>query len=107
MADFRRKFVTYQGAEIVKEFPSEILDSQFIISYRIDGKDYTRIRWRARSPDPEYRNCHDCGVIPGQLHTPDCDMEECPKCGGQWITCECVAEEYEYVEEIDQWVKQD
>jgi hypothetical protein len=40
--------------------------------------------------DPE-RNprCHDCGVQPGQFHHPGCDMEECPDCGGQLITCSC------------------
>ena len=33
------------------------------------------------------RNCGDCGAKPGQLHIPGCDMEECPICGKQIITC--------------------
>jgi hypothetical protein len=107
MADFRRKFITYQGADIIKEFPSEILDSQFILSYRIDGKDCDRVRWNPAFPGAEHRNCHDCAVLPGQLHTPGCDTELCPKCGAQWITCDCEADEFKYVEHIDQWVRQE
>lgn len=33
--------------------------------------------------------CHDCGVQPGGHHHPGCDWEECPRCGGQLITCDC------------------
>lgn len=33
--------------------------------------------------------CGDCGVQPGQKHHPGCDMEECPKCHGQLISCGC------------------
>ena len=33
--------------------------------------------------------CHDCGCIEGQLHEPGCDMERCPSCGHQLISCGC------------------
>lgn len=33
--------------------------------------------------------CHDCGANEGELHQFGCDMERCPFCGGQLISCEC------------------
>jgi hypothetical protein len=33
--------------------------------------------------------CHDCGIALGGKHHPGCDMEECPKCRGQLISCGC------------------
>ena len=33
--------------------------------------------------------CHACGVEEGQLHQLGCDMERCPFCGGQLISCNC------------------
>lgn len=33
--------------------------------------------------------CHDCGAIEGQYHLLGCDMERCPFCGGQLISCYC------------------
>lgn len=35
--------------------------------------------------------CHDCNIVnkPGNFHHAGCDMERCPKCGGQLISCIC------------------
>lgn len=37
--------------------------------------------------------CHDCNVKLGQYHHPGCDMERCPRCGGQLISCDCFKED--------------
>lgn len=36
--------------------------------------------------------CHDCNALAGNYHHPGCDMERCPFCDGQLITCECQGE---------------
>lgn len=54
----------------------------------IDDKVYKR--------DTQYfdknERCHDCGIEnkKGNLHHSGCDMERCPKCKGQLISCECI-----------------
>lgn len=37
----------------------------------------------------EREECHDCGVLEGELHDFGCDTEKCPSCGEQLITCDC------------------
>ena len=32
--------------------------------------------------------CHDCGAKPGELHEYGCDVEHCPTCGHQLISCD-------------------
>jgi hypothetical protein len=40
-------------------------------------------RYPVRLPEA----CHDCAVPLGGFHHSRCDMEQCPECGGQRITC--------------------
>ncbi|MBS7614525.1 hypothetical protein KEJ18_02170 [Candidatus Bathyarchaeota archaeon] len=40
-------------------------------------------------------DCHDCGVKEGELHRIGCDMEICPKCHKQLMTCGCFHNESE------------
>lgn len=52
----------------------------------LDSMSYQRV------PYDQEGFCHDCNVATGQLHHPGCDMERCPKCGGQAISCDCMGE---------------
>ena len=63
------------------------------VKYLIKGKLYDPILffffyddWVGDSDKP---TCGDCGVHVGEKHLDMCDIERCPACGLQFITCAC------------------
>jgi hypothetical protein len=103
---FRRDFVIYQGAEMVRRYPAEIVDAQFAIRVIVQGVAYQRIRF-GDGEDlmrvPPDGHCHDCSVVPGQLHAYGCDAERCPACRGQALSCDCDWT-WEFADEIEHFV---
>ena len=57
-------------------------------------------------PTLQRETCHDCDVDEGQLHLPGCDMERCPFCGGQLISCGRVRNEHELETKLEREAKQ-
>ena len=41
------------------------------------------------------RRCSDCNIKAGGFHHTGCDMERCPRCKGQLISCGCLDPENE------------
>jgi hypothetical protein len=63
--------------------------------FTADGRSYQPVRWgeenrltcwRAATP------CGDCFTPIGGAHHPGCDLEECPACGDQLISCGCFSD---------------
>jgi len=55
-----------------------------------DDTEHKRIAWGAAPGEEAVTwRCHDCNAEPGAYHHQNCDMERCPVCGGQMLSCEC------------------
>ena len=56
----------------------------------IDGEQYERDRecW-----SDTFGRCGDCGIMSGGFHHFGCDIERCPKCNMQLISCDCDKQE--------------
>ncbi|HEY8789738.1 MAG TPA: hypothetical protein VIM10_11480 [Actinopolymorphaceae bacterium] len=57
-------------------------------TYAIAGRTFQRIAFVPHRGDLDAQ-CHDCLTTVGGLHHPGCDVERCPRCGGQAIGCGC------------------
>lgn len=61
--------------------------------YLIKGKLYDPILFGDEDSDwvgdGENPTCGDCGCHVGEQHLDCCDIERCPCCGGQMLSCDC------------------
>jgi hypothetical protein len=96
MLYFKKNFVVYNGVEMWKENPKDILEAQTQPYFYRGRRRYARFQygdeptWLELDPNfAQHHPCHDCLVLKGQYHTEGCDVEECPRCHGQLLGCGC------------------
>jgi hypothetical protein len=66
----------------------------------IGNSHYMPIRWgQERRYDFRILTelCGDCGVGKGGVHHHGCDLEQCPACGRQLISCGCMDEQDDFM----------
>lgn len=82
------------------------------VKYLIKGKLYDPILFGDEDEDwvgdEENPTCGDCGVHVGEKHLDMCDIERCPACGLQFISCDCGIKyelEEKDMKDLDKYIK--
>lgn len=89
------ELVEFQGLLMHSDWPAQLMASQEVTHWEMDGKAFKRFRFGEEpywgEPDLPFNHayCPDCGCRPGQQHGFSCDMELCPRCLWQLLSCEC------------------
>jgi hypothetical protein len=77
---------------MTKDWSEIVAEAQLVTHYEIGGRLLPRIKYGEEKEDwgADSGPCPDCGVVKDQYHLENiCDVERCPSCGFQVISCDC------------------
>ncbi len=88
---WRGELVDFRGEKAASFWPAKLEQAQQQQTYVAN---VPRIRYGDESFNwhADERPCHDCFAVKGEYHVPGCDVEECPVCHGQALSCQCLSE---------------
>jgi len=73
----------------------EMTESDSCIKQDVEFSDGTKLPQSTYHFHESDGRCHDCNIKHGGYHHPGCDVERCPKCSGQLISCHCLSDNNE------------
>lgn len=81
--------VEFRGTMVASFWPAKLAQAQLKTTYFVE---LSRIRYGDEPSGLHAAQypCSDCGAVRGECHVPGCDMEECPVCHGQALSCDCI-----------------
>ncbi|WP_368298531.1 hypothetical protein [Cytobacillus firmus] len=86
---YNRNLLLHDEADSSKDYLLEVAESQLYMYYEIGDVEYKRIKYGEEESAFKSEFCGDCAIKKGYYHVFGCDLEVCPKCNGQAITCGC------------------
>jgi hypothetical protein len=81
------------GSNWQEGWQRDFKQAQTVTQFVINSQEHDRIRYGDEENALNQPKCGDCGVPRSAYHLLGCDIEQCPRCGGQAISCDCFYDE--------------
>lgn len=83
--------IAFRGREVISDWPERLKKAQLDTKLIANGTEMSRVRYGEETEDwgADKQPCHDCAAIKGEYHVPGCDVERCPSCDMQLLSCSC------------------